>query len=70
MSLPLNINNDSIRTIYIIKSITPPTNTVLRLNIDEREIDHPKMIKKNVLITNADSPVITLKSARTLFTLS
>ena len=53
----------------MIKSITPPTNTVLRLNIDEREIDHPKMIKKNVLITNADSPVITLNSARTLFTL-
>ena len=41
-----------------------------KLNIEPTETDQPKMIKKKVLITKADSPVTTLKSERILSTLS
>ena len=46
-----------------------PTAIVFRLNIEPTETDQPKIIKKKVLTTKADSPVTILKSARILSTL-
>ena len=70
MFLPLKRIREIVLIVYMINNIAPPTATVFKLNIEESEIDHPKIIKKKVLITNADSPVITLKSAKTLVTFS
>ena len=66
--LPLNRNKQRALIAYIIISSTIPIEIVCRLNIEPKETDHPKIIKKKVLITNADSPVTTLKSERTLST--
>ena len=40
----------------------------LKLNIEPTDTDQPKIIKKKVLTTKADSPVTTLKSDNMLST--
>ena len=68
MFLPLNINRQIALTIYITNKRAKPIAIDFRLNIEPTDTDQPKIIKKKVLTTKADSPVTTLKSDKILST--
>ena len=53
-----------------MNKIQIPMPITFKLNKSEIVIDQPKIIKKNVLTTNADSAVITFMSFRIWSTLS
>ena len=55
-------------TTYITNKRARPIAIDFKLNIEPTDTDQPKIIKKNVLTTKADSPVTTLKSDNMLST--
>ena len=68
MFLPLKMKRHIALTTYITNKRARPIAIDFKLNIEPTDTDQPKIMKKKVLTTKADSPVTTLKSDNMLST--